>query len=115
MMGAVLGILLFAKVIEFSIQNYPKITASFFSLCIIPSLFYIIKPYPKTKKNCFFFLLGTFFLGIFMLFSVYFQKKTGVETTPVSIFSFTYGMKLFLCGLLAAGAMIIPGISRSEE
>lgn len=56
MIGAVLGVLLFAKLIEFSIQNYPKGTASFFSLCILPSLFYIVKPYQKTKKNMFLFL-----------------------------------------------------------
>ena len=113
MLGAILGILLFAKLIEWSIQKYPNVTASFFSLCILPSLFYMIKPYRKTKKNLFLFFLGTLFLGIFMFLSVCFQKKTGVETTPVTMISFSYGIKLFFCGLLAGAAMIIPGISGS--
>lgn len=113
MIGAVLGVLLFAKLIEFSIQNYPKGTASFFSLCILPSLFYIVKPYQKTKKNMFLFLLGALFLGFFMILSFFFKKETGAEMTPVSLISFSYGMRLFFCGLIAAGAMIIPGISGS--
>ncbi|MDK4490823.1 DUF368 domain-containing protein [Fusobacterium necrophorum] len=43
MLGAILGILLFAKLIEWSIQKYPNVTASFFSLCILPSLFFIFR------------------------------------------------------------------------
>lgn len=112
-LGATLGILLFAKLIAWSIQTYPNMTASFFSFCILPSLFYIIKPYQKTKKNFCFFFLGALFLGIFIFLSVYFQKDTGVETTPVTMISVSYGIKLFFCGLLAGAAMIIPGISGS--
>ncbi|KID50344.1 membrane protein [Fusobacterium necrophorum subsp. funduliforme B35] len=112
MLGAILGILLFAKLIEWSIQKYPNVTASFFSLCILPSLFYMIKPYRKTKK-IFSFFLGDFVFRNFYVFECLFSKKTGVETTPVTMISFSYGIKLFFCGLLAGAAMIIPGISGS--
>lgn len=119
--GAVIGILLFAKIIEFSIQNYPRTTAAFFSICILPTLFYLMRPYQKTKKNIFFFILGCCFLIVFMILSSFFKKETGVEFTPEipkRLFSLrpipvSYGIRLFICGLLAAGAMIIPGVSGS--
>lgn len=74
MLGAILGILLFAKLIEWSIQKYPNVTASFFSLCILPSLFYMIKPYRKTKK-IFSFFLGDFVFRNFYVFECLFSKK----------------------------------------
>lgn len=117
--GAVMGILLFAKIVEWSVQNYPRSTAGFFSICIIPTLFYLMKPYKKTKKNIFFFILGCCFLLVFIIISSFFKKETGVEITPEvpkTLFSFkgipiSYGLRLLVCGLLAAGAMIIPGVS----
>lgn len=119
--GAGIGILLFAKAIEFSVQNYPRWTATFFSICIVPTLFYLIKPYKKTWKNAMLFLWGCCFLLFFMVLSSYFKKETGVDLTPVvskKLFSFelipfAYGIRLLVCGLLAAGAMIIPGVSGS--
>ncbi|MGL5645939.1 undecaprenyl phosphate translocase family protein, partial [Cetobacterium sp.] len=36
-----------------------------------------------------------------------------VVRTTASIFTISYGIKLFFCGIIAAGAMVIPGISGS--
>ena len=54
--GAAIGIILFARVIEFCFTNYPRATAGGFSLLILPSIPYIIKGEDKKdKKNIFFF------------------------------------------------------------
>lgn len=119
--GAVLGILLFAKLIEYSVQNYPRVTAAFFSVCILPTLFYLMKPYQRSKKNILCFALGCSFMILFILLGSFFQKETGLDLRSVvsdQLFSLegvpvSYGIRLLFCGSLAAGAMIIPGVSGS--
>lgn len=111
--GVVIGIILFAKIIEFSVINYPKITAGVFTLLILPSIPYIIKGEDKKNlKNIIFFIIG----AIFALLFVYADYKFGVDT-PVgqlnNVVTGGYLVKLFICGCVAAGAMIIPGISGS--
>lgn len=111
-LGAVIGILLFAKIIEFSYSNYPTITTIIFILLILPSIPFILKNQSFSKKN-FYSLIGGVFFTLCFMFVTY---KFGVESTPGEItrsFSYLYGSKLFFCGVIAAGAMIIPGISGS--
>ncbi|EHO16154.1 hypothetical protein HMPREF9466_03140 [Fusobacterium necrophorum subsp. funduliforme 1_1_36S] len=112
MLGAILGILLFAKLIEWSIQKYPNVTASFFSLCILPSLFYMIKPYRKTKK-IFSFFLGDFVFRNFYVFECLFSKKNRSRDDSCDYDFLFLWNKIIFCGLLAGAAMIIPGISGS--
>ena len=111
--GAVIGIILFARIIEFCFTNYPKLTAGGFSLLIIPSIPYIIKGENKKDiKNILSFSLG----AILTLGFVYADYKFGKgESTKelVSVVTTGSALKLFACGGLAAGAMIIPGISGS--
>ena len=111
--GGVLGILLFARVIEFSILNYPKTTMSIFTLLILPSIPYIVKDEDKrNKKNILFLILGLIFMGIFMYINILYGDKTHTGILVKTI-NTAYLFKLFLCGGVAAGAMIIPGISGS--
>lgn len=111
--GAVVGIGLFAKIIEFCFTNYPKSTAGFFSLLIIPSIPYIVKGEDKSNnKNRLFFILGAIFTLIFVFLDYYFGGNEG-SAELVKTISLGYCIKLFICGSLAAGAMIIPGISGS--
>ena len=49
--GAAIGIILFARVIEFCFTNYPRATAGGFSLLILPSIPYIIKGEDKKDKK----------------------------------------------------------------
>lgn len=112
--GAALGILLFAKGIRYSVKHYPKSTAIFFMACILPSIYFIVKPYPKKKQNIIMFCLGALFLFAFICLSSFFSKEGGEKViTGLPVFSLAYAGKLILCGLLAAGAMLIPGISGS--
>ena len=116
LVGAATGIFLFANIIRYSITNYPKITVTIFTLLILPSIPYIVKGLDyKKKKNILAFCYGAIIMIIFILLGLKYGDKTaGVVTIQLSEgFTTIYLIKLFLCGVVAAGAMIIPGISGS--
>ena len=116
LVGAATGIFLFANIIKYSITNYPKITVTVFTLLILPSIPYIVKGLDyKKKKNILAFCCGATIMIIFILLGLKYGDKTvGAVTIQLSEgFAATYLIKLFLCGIVAAGAMIIPGISGS--
>lgn len=112
--GAVIGILAFARVIEYLFANYPFYTKLAFIILILPSIPLIVKGEDyKNKKNIFSFILGFIFI---MLFSYAIIKVSGgpQEFENVrTVFSMSYYIKLVFCGFIAIGAMIIPGISGS--
>ncbi|MBS9776188.1 MAG: DUF368 domain-containing protein [Fusobacterium sp.] len=118
--GAVVGILLFANIIKFSITNFPKLTSAVFSLLILPSLYYLLKDMDCKKiKNIISFLVGLFVMGIFIYFNLKYKTidentvNIASQNTKDLCFSAAYLIKLFIYGILAAGTMIIPGISGS--
>ena len=116
LVGAATGIFLFANIIKYSITYYPKITVTIFTLLILPSIPYIVKGLDyKKKKNILAFCYGAIIMIIFILLGLKYGDKTaGVVTIQLSEgFTTIYLIKLFLCGVVAAGAMIIPGISGS--
>ena len=116
LIGAGTGIFLFANIIRYSITNYPKITVTVFTLLILPSIPYIVKGLDyKKKKNILAFCYGAIIMVIFILLGLKYGDKTvGAVTIQLSEgFTTIYLIKLFLCGVVAAGAMIIPGISGS--
>ncbi|MGL6167530.1 MAG: DUF368 domain-containing protein, partial [Fusobacteriaceae bacterium] len=111
-LGALTGILIFAKILQYLYINYPVPTGIGFMLLIIPSIPLIIKGQKFSNINTFSFFLGALLTLIFIILGV----KYGVKTDnfgSVGDFSINYGIKLLLSGVVAAGAMIIPGISGS--
>lgn len=118
LIGAGTGIFLFANIIKYSITNYPKITVTIFTLLILPSIPYIVKGLDyKKKKNILAFCYGAALMIIFIILGLkYGNKTTGAVTIQLvegACFTRGYLLKLFICGVIAAGAMIIPGISGS--
>ena len=118
LVGAATGIFLFANIIKYSITNYPKITVTVFTLLILPSIPYIVKGLDyKKKKNILAFCCGAALMIIFIILGLkYGNKTTGAVTIQLiegACFTRGYLLKLFICGVIAAGAMIIPGISGS--
>ena len=116
--GAATGIFLFANIIKYSITNYPRITVTVFTLLILPSIPYIVKGLDyKKKKNILAFCYGAIIMIFFILLGLkYGDKTTGAVTIQLAegiCFTKGYLIKLFFCGVVAAGAMIIPGISGS--
>lgn len=119
LLGAGVGILLFANIIKFSVANYPRLTSIIFSLLVIPSIPLIVKGLDyKKNKNIISFLLGIILMLIFIILNMKYGKDSNLNTSPSVIagtvyFARSYLIKIFICGLVAAGAMIIPGISGS--
>ncbi|MGL4954054.1 MAG: undecaprenyl phosphate translocase family protein, partial [Cetobacterium sp.] len=94
-------------------ELYPKGTTVVFLFLILPSIPVILKGEKFFKKdNLIAFFGGVAFTGAFMFLTKAIAGEE-IARTAESLFTIGYGMKLFLCGLVAAGAMVIPGISGS--
>lgn len=108
--GVGIGILLFAKIIEILYKNYPQPTSFFFIGLILASLPIVLKQNEgKFNKVSILSLLG----GIIIVFIFLQFKEPASINTIRTEFNFLYYIKLLLCGLAGAAAMIIPGISGS--
>jgi putative membrane protein len=113
LIGAVIGIFLFAKTIEYLYNNYFQPTNFFFIGLIIASIPGITRGEERItdkKGNLVLFLVG--FCLIFMLSSIHHGDKSGIGALALDITPL-YSLKLLFCGALASAAMIIPGISGS--
>ena len=118
LLGAGTGIFLFSNIIRYSITNYPRMTVTVFTLLILPSIPYIVKGLDyKKKKNILAFCYGAIVMIIFILLGIKYGDKTAGAVTIQLVkgvcFTRGYLLKLLFCGIVAAGAMIIPGISGS--
>lgn len=111
-MGIISGILLFSKFIEYAIVNHPKMTTSFFTFLILVTAPQIIKGMDyKDKVNIKYFAYGLIAMAIVIFLNLKYQET---EVTQLrTVFSSAYYIKILICGIIAAGAMIIPGISGS--
>ena len=114
-LGAIISIFLFLNIINFSFANYPIPTKIFFVGLVLGSFPFVTKTVEKYDLKVFFaFFLGAFIMSIFVYFDINTPEinKTVGESVS-SDFSIIYGIKLFFCGIAAAVAMVIPGISGS--
>ena len=112
-LGAIIGIVVFAGVVSKVYSLYPKGTTVVFLLLIIPSIPVILKGEDFFRKDNFIaFLSGVIFTGMFVYITKILAGEEVVRTAE-SLITLSYGIKLFFCGIVAAGAMVIPGISGS--
>ena len=109
--GCGVGILFFANIIGYLYENYPIYTKAVFIILVLPSIPVIIKGENfNNLKNILAFAFGLMFvIGFFMIT----HKFSGNSFARQEVFTTMYGIKLTICGALAGGAMIIPGISGS--
>ena len=115
-LGAIISIFLFLNIINFSFANYPIPTKIFFVGLVLGSFPFVTKTVEKYDLKVFLaFFLGAFIMAIFVYFDINEPEinKVAGESGSSSDFSFIYGIKLFFCGIAAAIAMVIPGISGS--
>lgn len=108
--GAVLSILLMSKVISFCLDRFPAPTNLFFIGLIvggIPLLTRKVKGATFNPVNAFLLLL-TFSIIMFMTFS-----DGGGSNMDLSTITFGKMLVLVVIGMIAAGCMVIPGISGS--
>jgi len=111
--GAVIGILSFAKIVGYLYENYPLYTKLIFVVLVLPSIPVVVKGERiKEVKNIIYFCLGMIFVLTF--FMIVHRFSAGNSDFQIrKTFDTAYGIKLLFCGSLAGGAMIIPGISGS--
>lgn len=100
LLGIIIGIILFADLLHFLLQNYTLFTFAFFFGLILASIFSIVQSIEKYSWKFFFCLI----LGI--IFSFIISNSVPVQANE-SVFY------LLLCGVAAMVAMIIPGLSGS--
>lgn len=108
--GAVIAILLGSKVIDYSLENYNVATILFFIGLIIGGLPILGKKVIGKKvkvTNVLLFLL-TFSIVIAMTF-----MNDGVGAVSFTNMGIIEYIKLFFVGIVAAGTMVIPGVSGS--
>ena len=97
-LGIFTSIIIFSRLIALLLSNYKAYTLAFFFGLIISSIHFLWKKLSDT--NIFSFLYS--FLGIVISFAVI--NIIPLESTGSTLF-------LFLCGMIAICAMILPGIS----
>lgn len=99
--GLIVGMVLAAVFLKQTLQSYEVYTWSFFIGLIIASVIYVMKRIEKLRtKNI---VLGLIGLAISFILSI--------KSNPYSNDSFFY---LFLCGIVGATGMVVPGVSGSH-
>lgn len=108
--GAVLSILLMSKVISFCLEKFPAPTNLFFIGLIVGGIPLLTRKVKDAKFNPVnaFLLLLTFSIIMFMTFS-----DGGGSNIDLTTITFGKIILLFVIGMIAAGCMVIPGISGS--
>lgn len=107
--GAVIGIILFSKLIKYTLENFPTATNMVFVGLIIGSVPMIYKN-ATTKKSSTNYISFAICFGLMIFMKFVQPEETTQVITSLTFFSFT---KLFLASIISAGAMIIPGLSGS--
>lgn len=124
-LGGFTGIILFAKFFSFMLKDsvLAQYTYGFFIGLIIGSIPFIISLHNDMKPD--FKRIGVM---VFAIALVLITSTFGTETKPADEYlitgelfgfmklneiSFGYGIWLFVCGILGAGSMVLPGFSGS--
>lgn len=111
-LGAIIAIVAFLRIINFLFDNYAIQTQLFFVGLVLGSLPFIAKEIKVFGlKNTTAFFLGATLMATFIYFEV--RSSIGFKESVYSTMSVLYGIKLFAAGILAAAAMVIPGVSGS--
>ncbi len=107
--GAVLGIFLFANIIDYTLENFPMATNMVFVGLIIGSIPMIFKKATTQKIGASGAIAFVVCFG-FMMFMMFATPSESAAITTLTAASFA---RIFLSSAVAAGAMIVPGISGS--
>jgi putative membrane protein len=112
--GSIVAIFALAWLLKLAFEHYPMPTVYFFIGLIIGSIPVVIKSHHDMRIRPGRSL--SFVIGLaLVVFLALMQGGTGAEsqTTDMSGFGIANYLYFFLCGAIAASAMIIPGVSGS--
>lgn len=108
--GVLTGIVMFARLIEYLYKTYPDQTSFFFIGLIISSIPIILEDNENkfdTKT------LLAFVLGFFVILILINLENVNSMDGKILFEGKYYYIKLFLCGIMASAAMVVPGLSGS--
>ncbi len=99
--GILLGMVLTANFLKQSLKSYEVYTWSFFIGLIIASVIYVMKNIDKVSFKNILLVIGGMAVSFFL----------SIKSNPYPNDSFIY---LFLCGIIGATGMVVPGVSGSH-
>lgn len=110
--GAVIGVLAGAKVINLALRYAAFPTATFFAGIILGSIPFLAKPVIKkiNLKYVFAFILGALVVIGLMLVSYFLKNDTQTDISKLEL-GFKDYILLFLSGFIGCILMLIPGVS----
>lgn len=106
LLGGIIGVLLFSKILNYLLYAYPAQTKSTFVgliLTTIPSLLKDVNKKHKFRLRYILYLLIALFVGIYTVF-----LEKNMIVTSSNEFNYFY---LILCGFLMSIGVIVPGVS----
>ncbi len=110
-LGAGAGIVLFSKLLKFCLENYSFPTSMFFVGLVIGSIPLIYKRASEKKVDYKCYIATVVAFLIVAIFS-FFSGDDSKEISNISIDTIMI-IKIFIAGVLASAAMVVPGISGS--
>lgn len=109
-LGFVISVLIFSKVITYCLERYQLPTTLFFIGLILGGIPLLWKKVSKNTKSIVNWIIFIITFGIVTIFTFMNSGESVVNLNNVNLFEM---IKLFFVGAVAAGTMIIPGISGS--
>jgi putative membrane protein len=98
--GIIISVLTLSRVVLYLLANHPILLWSFFFGLILAAVWSVIRHIDKWKTD----VIATFLIGTIGAFLITTISPTTIETSPLIV---------FLSGMIAICAMILPGISGS--
>lgn len=108
--GVVLGIGLFARVVDFFLVGYPAATAFFFMGLILGSVPFLIKLTLREKFRPGYAIPFAVCFGLLIVMTIVGRPPAG---DPITHLTLATGLMVFLAGVVSSATMIIPGVSGS--
>ncbi len=111
LVGAGVGLVVFAKLLEFLFSDYPTQTL----FCFVGMVAFSIPTLVKTEMKKDKFKLLPFLIGCAVIFGISYFTPEKAETvlTQFPAISIGYLVMMVLIGMIAGGAMFVPGVSGS--
>lgn len=109
--GMLVGIFAFSKLLNYCLETYPMPTVYFFVGLIVGGLPLIISAAKKEKVEWKHWIL--FVIAFAIVIGMSLLQGIDAEANAASSVNFIEMIKLFFGGVIAASAMVVPGISGS--
>ncbi|MCD8215337.1 MAG: DUF368 domain-containing protein [Clostridiales bacterium] len=110
MIGCLIGIGAFSKLIKLGLENYSFPTCMFFAGLVLGSLPLIYGKAREKQVKPQYYIATVLAFALVVGFSLLKEPEAGAGAVEMSALSF---IKILMCGLIASAAMVIPGISGS--